>query len=135
MRIYKNRVYSCEADLVELFGSISIGASGAVSNFAGGNISNVVKESADGQYSITLSEKYERLLFIDATPVIASAQSGIATVEVLEAPASLQSDFKADRTFKIQLYDETLAAANAASGTQLLLKITVRRSSIGPFDE
>lgn len=135
MRIYKNRMYSPEADIVNILGTISIGASGAVSNFSGGNISNVVKESADGQYSITLSEKYQRLLSVQVMPVIAASQSGVATIEILEAPASLQTDFKADSTFKIQLYDASLAAVNAASGTQLILDIKVRRSSVGPFDE
>lgn len=135
MRLYKNRMYSPEADVVSLFGSISIGAAGAVSSFQGGNISNVVKEATAGQYSITLSEKYQRLLSVQCMPVIAASASGVATIEVLEAPASLQSDFKADSTFKIQLYDETLAAADAASGTQLLVEIKVRRSSVGPFDE
>lgn len=133
--MYKNRMYSPEADIVMHFGTISIGASGAVSDFAGGNIENVVKESADGQYSITLADKMNRLLFVEIMPVLAASASGIATCEVLEAPASLQADFKADRTLKIQLYDETLTAVNAASGTMLLVKIIARRSDIGPFDE
>jgi len=129
-RMYKNRNYSCEADIVQLFAEINIGASGAVSSSSGLGIASVVKESTAGQYSIAVSDKYNKVLFVEVMPVLAASASGIATVEILEAPASLQTDFKADKTFKIQLYDEALAAVNAASGTRLLVKICLRRSTL-----
>lgn len=134
MRMYKNRVYTAEQDVVMLYGSIDIGASGAVSNIAGGNFKAAVKQVADGQYEIELSERYERLLEL-STQIVAASASGVSHIEIIETPSSLQSDFKADSKLKLQCYNNSNAAVNPASGTRIMVKIAVRRSSVGPFDE
>lgn len=130
--LYKNSM-QYEADTVKLYGSIVVGAAGAVASFAGGGISGVVKETAAGQYSITLADRLNRLLFVSGM-VVQGAISTVANLQVLEVPADLQTDVKADRTFKIQLVDETLTAVDLASGAELKLEITVRRTSVGPYD-
>jgi len=124
-----------ERAVVTLSGQVSIGASGAVTagTLKGGGLSTFVKESTAGQYSITLSDKWARLISIKISPVLASGASGIAAVEILETPASLQTDFVADSTFKIQCYDYAGSAVNPASGTMLLLEIVVRNTSYSPF--
>jgi putative intracellular protease/amidase len=132
--MYKNRVYTAEQDVVMLYGHIDIGASGAVSNVAGGNIKAAVKQVADGQYEIELSERYERLLSANFQVVAASA-SGVSHIEVLETPSALQSDFKADSKIKIQCYDNADTAVNPAASSRIMLRFDVRRSSVGPFDE
>jgi hypothetical protein len=66
--------------------------------------------------------------------VVQGAISTAAQVQVLEAPATLQANVKADRTFVLQVIDEALAAVNLASGAELKLEITVRRTSVGPYD-
>lgn len=130
--LYKNSM-SYEADTVKIYGSIVVGASGAVASFAGGGISGVVKETAAGQYSITLADRLNRLLFVSGM-VVQDAISTVASLQVLEDPADLQTDVKADGTFAIQLVDETLTAVNLASGAELKLEITVRRTSVGIYD-
>lgn len=130
--LYKNSM-SYEADTVKIYGSIVVGAAGAVTSFAGGGISGVVKETADGQYSVTLADRLNRLLFVSGM-VVQDAISTVAHLQVLEDPADLQADVKADRTFVLQLVDETLTAVNLASGAELKLEITVRRTSVGPYD-
>ena len=125
--------YSYEKDTVTIYGSITVGASGAVTSFAGGGISSVTKEATAGQYSITLSDYFQRLLFVKALNVD-DAVSAWASVAVLEDPATLQSDFKSDKTFKIQLQDYAAAAVNATSGAVIYLEITCRNTSVGPYD-
>lgn len=130
--LYKNSM-SYEADTVKIYGSIVVGAAGAVASFAGGGISGVVKEATAGQYSITLADRLNRLLFVSGM-VVQGAISTVAHLQVLEAPASLQADVKADGTFKIQLVDAGLLAVDLASGAELKLEITVRRTSVGIYD-
>lgn len=124
---------SYELDTVKIYGSVVVGTSGAVASFAGGGVSGVVKETAAGQYSVTLTDRLNRLLFVSGM-VVQGTISTVAHLQVLEAPASLQADVKGDNTFKIQLVDEALAAVNLASGAELKLEITVRRSSVGVYD-
>ena len=125
--------WTFEKEVGKIYGVLTIGASGAVSSFDGGGILNIVKESTDGQYSITLAAGFQRLLMVQAMSV-AAANSTVASVQILETPANLQSDFKSDRTFAIQCSDFAGADVNPASGEALLLEITVRMSPIGPFD-
>lgn len=128
--------YSLEQQVAEFWGVINIGASGAVSSFSGANILNVVKESTAGQYSITLGDKYFKFLEFSAK-IVDDAISQVTSIQVLEDPAALQADFKADSTFKIQLLaptdasTTTLIAANATSGAQVMFRVTVRNTSVG----
>jgi hypothetical protein len=127
--------YTYEKDTVTLYGEFTVGASGAVTanTVKGGGLSGVVKESTAGQYSITLSDYFQRILFVEALNVD-DAVSAWASVAVLEDPSALQTDFKADKTFKIQLQDYAGAAVNATSGAQIKLKITCRNTTVGPYD-
>ena len=131
--------YTFEKDTVTLYGEINIGASGAVSSIAGGGISGVVKETAAGLYSVTLSDFYQRLLFVDAL-IVDDAITQVVSYQILEDPAALQTDFKGDKTFRIQFFGATNAstttqiAANPASGAQIKLKIVCRNSTVGPYD-
>lgn len=132
---------SKEKNLWTLYGEFSVGASGAVTagTVKGGGISGVVKESTEGQYSITLSDYWGKLVDFDAQ-VIDNSISQIAKIQILEDPATLQTDFRADKTFVIQCLaiesDATpiLIAANPESGSQIKFKIVVRNSVEGKFD-
>ncbi len=93
MRMYKNRIYSTEQDVVHIFAELNIGASGAISSFEGANIKSAVKLTADGAYEIELSDKFFKLLHTHAI-VVDDANSGVVSIEIKEAPASLQSNFR-----------------------------------------
>jgi hypothetical protein len=130
--LYKNQL-SYEADTVEIFGGIVIGAAGAVTSFQGGGVESVVKETAAGQYTIKLKHNMNRFLFLE-TLVVGAAISTAAQVQLLETPATLQADFKGSRELTIQIVNEALAAVNLASGNELKFKITARRTEVGPYD-
>lgn len=133
--------YSFEKDLCVLYGEFTVGSSGAVTSgtVKGGGISGVVKESTAGQYSITLEDSWGKLVDFKAQ-VIDDAVSQIAQIQILEDPATLQTDFRADNTFVIQCLavesDATpvLIEANPASGAQVKFKVVVRNSLDSRFD-
>jgi hypothetical protein len=118
-----------EVDVVELFGTITIGASGAVSASSGKGIASVVKETAAGQYTITLSDRYNSLLFASAV-VLDDTNSDPVTVGI--QPRLLSQDVNnATPTVAIQFYDHTDgSAANPASGAVVYVSIKVRNSSV-----
>lgn len=62
-RSFFNRLYSNEADVVNLFARCSIGAAGAVTGIEGTGINTITKESATGVYSIKLDDAYNKFLF------------------------------------------------------------------------
>lgn len=138
-RYLKQFQYTLEQDSVTLFAQVVIGSSGAVTSYKGGGIASVVKEATAGQYTVTLTDKWSKLLFVESQKVQSSI-SQIEQIQVLETAAGLQSEIQGATGFKLQCLaatsssDPTLIAANPDSGCQLLLKITVRNSSVGRFD-
>jgi len=127
-----DRTLAYETELVKLYGSLVVGASGAVTSFQGGGIESITKETAAGNYTIKLKHQYDRLLFVEVKPVKATV-SDVTSCQILKAPANLQADFKAGDVV-IQLLDADGAAVNAASGEAILFEITARRGSVGPYD-
>lgn len=121
-----------ESDVMRVYAKFTVGASGAVSAAYGGGVTAIVKEVADGQYSITLGDRFKRVLFVNAMSVDDAAPNW-CTATIFEDPATLQTDFQTDSTFKLQLYDETMTAANATSGSQILLEIVVGAGN-SPYD-
>lgn len=134
MRLYKNRMYSPEADVVHILGQVTIGAAGAVASSSGGNIASVTKLATDGEYEVELSEKFQRLLH-SSLQIIADAESAVFKMEIKEDPATMQDDFKADSKFVVQCYDAAGAAVNPNEDAQISMHIMVRRTSVGPFDQ
>lgn len=124
--------YTLEKDSVTLFGSVVIGASGAVGTVKGGGIAGVVK-SGTGLYEIEFEDSWSRLLYASSGIVSASAPN-IASVYIKENPADLQSDVKADKKYKIECLDFSGAAANPASGTVISFVVVFRKTSVGPWD-
>lgn len=118
-----------EVDVVELFGTITIGSSGAVSASTGKGIASVVKESAAGQYTITLSDRYNALLMASAI-ILDDTDSDPVTVGIQPRLLS-QAVNNATPTVKFQFYNHTNgAAANAADGAVVYFQIKLRNSSV-----
>jgi hypothetical protein len=122
-----NRVQALEKEVKLIYGSAVIGASGALGTVKGDL--TMVKEATAGQYTIRLTDKYDRLLFSSSGFVGASA-SGVASIQILENPATFQSDFKSTNTYTIQCYDFAGNAVNPASGSVLSFVLHVRNSSV-----
>jgi hypothetical protein len=123
-----------EAMLVEVYGSAVIGASGAVGTVKGGGIASVVKESTAGQYTITLTERFERLISSNVGCFAATATGVVPIAQVLMSPATLQASFKANGALTVQFYDYAGAAANPASGSVVSFRVVVRNTQVGPYD-
>lgn len=86
---FQSRVYSFDHDAVMLEGRITVGAAGAVSGLAGSGFSAITKETGDGKYSFTLSDKYNRLL--NAQIMTIAAQSPSTPVTSVTGTFSIQS--------------------------------------------
>ncbi len=126
--------WSYEKEVGDLYCTVNIGASGAVSSVTGAaGILSVAKEATAGQYTITLAAGYQRLLHVNARVVAASASS-VANVQVLETPSTLQDDFKSANAITIQCLDFAGAAVNPASGAALMLNLVVRFNPSSVFD-
>ena len=124
--------FSKEKQLVDLYGSAVIGATGAVGTVKGGGIKSVTR-TATGEYDIELSEPLYRLIAV-AVGFVASAGSGIAVVEVKHDPATLQSDFKSTNKVHVVCLDFDGSAADPASGSVMSFHICGRNTVVGPYD-
>jgi hypothetical protein len=124
--------YTLEKDTVTLYGSIVIGAAGAVGTVKGGGISGVVK-SGTGLYTISFEDQWSRYLDGKVGIVKATAPN-IAMTYVKNNPATLQADVQANKAVIIECLDFAGAAADPASGTVLSFTAVFRKSSVGPFD-
>ena len=123
--ISKSKVQSAERNVVTLYAALTVGASGAVSSEVGQL--SFVKEATAGQYSVTSDKSFYRILALSSKSVHSSI-STVCAVHILETATSLQSDFRADKTFKIQCVDYAGAAVNPASGEVLLLELVCQAS-------
>lgn len=127
-----HRYQALEQEVKALYGSAAIGGTGAVGTVKGGGISGVVRNSA-GNYTITLSDKYNRMLS-SKVGFLSPTSSGIANVEQQGTVATFQSSFNTSPTITFQCYDYAGAAADPASGSLMNFMFEVRNSSVGPFD-
>lgn len=123
-----------EENVVFIWGSFVVGASGAVGTVKGGGITSVVKESTAGQYTVTLTDRFPRLLSARAGAFGSAILSVLPNAQVLADPATLQANFKANGTLVFQFTDETLTAANPDEGSVVTMLIAVRNSSVGIYD-
>ena len=120
-------VKSAEKKLVKVFGALTVGASGAVSSEVGQL--SFVKEGTAGQYSVTSDQAFYRVMAMNVTKVGASI-SAVCSVSILETPSSLQSDFRSDKTFKVQCVDYAGSAVNPASGEVLMFEVVCQAGEI-----
>ena len=113
-----------EVDNVSLWCKIDVGSSGSVSAFSGLGIASVVKEVADGRYTITLTDSYNTLLWSSIT--LESTAFGGTVGRILSSNVTA-----ATPTLLIQLTDTTTNTdANVISGDKLYIKIELRNSSV-----
>lgn len=118
-----------ELDVVNLFGTITVGASGAVTTGVGKGIASVVKESAAGQYTITLSDTYNTLLMANFMLLDGTDESP-ATVGT-HMRLNSQAVSNATPTLVLQCYaGDDGADANPADGAVIYFQVVLRNSSV-----
>jgi hypothetical protein len=132
-RSYYKNAYALEQDVISLFGSVLFGAAGAVTSFKGGGITSVVKEAAAGQYTITLSDRFARLLAFKPQ-IINDAVTAVAQTMVFKDAATLQADIKSDGKITVQMLDFAGAAVNPENGAGLLFEFQMRGAKEGRYD-
>ncbi len=130
-RSYQQPMGSLECSVVELFGSFTVGAAGAVSASQGAT--SVVKNVAAGSYTITLDDRFNCLLAVHTGVLSASASGVVPAAEVTATPATNQATFQASGAVTVQFYDYAGVAANPASGAQVTFQILVRNSTVGQY--
>jgi hypothetical protein len=124
---YLKRVhYSFEQDPVRIFGSVAIGATGAVGTIRGAGVATIAR-TGTGAYTITLSDAYHQLLSFDST--FGGTASGIGGVELVSTIATQKTDIQS-KNIKIQCYSSGVTAADPANGTTLQFEVCVRMSSV-----
>lgn len=124
-RLFQPGPKSLDRALVELFGVLTFGASGAISTQDCLGFS--VARTGQGAWTITLEDKYTELFGLDATYLHASTLSGAKLEIVAESVASAKtitckwvSDDTAGGTF---------AAEDPASGAKVFIRVTLRNTS------
>lgn len=118
-----------ENRVVSLYCAVTIGSSGAVASYSGKGIASVVKESAAGQYTVTLQDQYNALLHPSMT-LLDDTDSSPATVGTHMRLQS-QAVSASTPTVVVQCYaGDDGADANPADGAVIYLKLELRNSTV-----
>lgn len=115
-----NRFQALEKEVKAIYADIAIGASGAPTLTVGTGVASVAK-GTDGVYTITLQDKYTRLVACEVAILSASAQDLAAQL--------VSEDVDGAKTVVIRTIDATATEVNPASGTRLLVRIDLKNSS------
>lgn len=127
-KIWHQAEGSLEQRVATLYGKITFGATGAVASTDHKGVTSVARDSA-GQYTITLDESYNELLWygdkILEADVTDPTAVGVHTRVEAEAVSS------ATPTVTIQFYDFTDGSeADPADGSTLFWKMELRNSTV-----
>jgi hypothetical protein len=118
-----------EVEVKELFCSITVGSSGAVTASSGKGIDSVTKESTAGQYTIALSDSYNALL--DAGVMVLDDTDSDPTTVAVVGRIKSEAVSNATPTVVVQGYNHTDgSAADFASGAKVLVRLVLRNSSV-----
>jgi len=115
-----NRFQALEKEVKSLYAQVSIGASGAPTVVKALGITSVVRNSA-GLYTITLDDKYNRLMSVQVTVVAPTAEDLVVHLAA--------SDVASAKTVQVRCLAAGVAA-DPASGDSLLIRIDVKNSSV-----
>lgn len=118
--------YSMEFNVVDLYAVVTIGATGAPTLTIGGGITSISRTSA-GLYVLTLTDIYNKLLDVTMQSISgSSAQAAPCMTVVSETVASTKLV-----TVQCRAIDNS-TATDPANGEILLIKLTMRNSSLAP---
>lgn len=132
--IWRQQAGNFEEQVVEIFCSWVILGSGAVGTVKGGGVSGVVKDATAGQYTIQMDQTYNRILFLHAGAFGPSPLNVQGSAQLLANPATFQSDVASTGQLTVQFLDFTGAPANPTPGSVATARITLRNSTVGPWD-
>jgi hypothetical protein len=120
---------SLEKKVVSLWGKVAIGSTGAptINAAQSQGIKSITRNSA-GNYTVTLQNTYQRILFFDVAIVLASG----APVTSSGSQFILRSDSTNTEppTFVIENVNNAGTAAELVSGTTVLFLVQLKNSSV-----
>lgn len=94
----------------------------------------MTKNGAAGNYTIQLSDRFNWLLAARANAIGPAMLACLPDAQIIATPASLQSSFSSNGQVVVQFISAAGVAANPDSGSQVMARITVRNSTVGPWD-
>jgi len=116
-----NRAQALEKEVKSLFADVAIGASGAPTITKALGIASIVRNGA-GDYTLTLDDKYTRLLHV-SVQILAAAAEDITAQLVAEDVSSAKT---------IQFFTKAAAVeTDPSNGARLLIKVDLKNSSSG----
>lgn len=115
-----SRKQSLEKEIKELYAQVSIGADGAATVQKALGIESVVR-TAQGVYRIILQDKYTRLMNINVTQLVASAQD--LNFQLMTATPST------DRIVRFRALTG-VTATDPTSGSILFIKLDLKNTSV-----
>jgi hypothetical protein len=116
-----NRAQNLEKEVKTLFADVAIAASGAPTLTKGLGIASIVRDSA-GEYTLTLDDKYTRLMHVSIIHLDADAQDlnwQLTAEDVSGAKTISFEGLTAD------------AETDPADGSRLLIRVDLKNSSSG----
>lgn len=116
-----NRKQALEKEVKELYADIAIGASGAPTITKALGITSITRNSA-GLYTMVLNDKYNRLMSVQISQLVSSAQDIVFQLVSETVSASTKNI-----VFRAQA---AAVATDPASGSRLLIQINVKNSSV-----
>ena len=113
-----------EINLEKIYLKLVIGASGAVTSFSGEGISNVEKETADGQYTVTFADAgaYESLIYANFIQLDAAED---ITFQLISE--DVDSSTAPELVFNLKT---AASAADATSGAIIYGEIVLKREEV-----
>jgi hypothetical protein len=117
----RDKVQVIEQGVTTLYAKLVVGASGAVTSFAGYGIDNLAR-NATGNYTITLDRKFKKLLGIHQTIIQATPQGLEMTVE--------GDNVASAGTIVLEFNTDGGTATELSSSTIVLFAITVADTSL-----
>jgi hypothetical protein len=126
-RFFSQFQYSLEKKVVNLFGQVAIGATGAPTISAANSkgITSIARNSA-GKYTITLQDSYNRFLGLAVTLKLSSGAPATSSSVV---PVVRSEDVGGAKTVVVEFVDNAGAAIELTNGVTLLLHVKLSNSS------
>lgn len=132
--IFRSPEGNYEEQVVEIYASWLVGASGAVTSKLGGGVASVTKNVTAGNYTVVLSDRFNRLLSVKASAMGPAMLAVLPEAQLIATSATYQASFASTGALTVQFISAAGVAANPDSGATVILRVTVRNSTVGPWD-
>ncbi|MBV6514142.1 MAG: hypothetical protein FMNOHCHN_03732 [Ignavibacteriaceae bacterium] len=117
-----NRYQALEKEVKALYADVDIGAAGAPTIVKALGITSIARDS-DGVYTITLDDKYTRLLHVDVKQLVSAAED--LTFQLVS------EDVAGSKEISLRCLAAAAVETDPSNGSKLLIKIELKNSSVG----